>query len=99
MRSINGDRAVPTVIELLGQRWMLRVLWELEPGSLGFLDLRRRMGNCSSSVLSDRLQQLQAAGLVEKRGPRGAYELTPAGIHLSEALQPLWHFSAHTYRR
>ncbi len=72
---------------------MLRVVWELEPGPLGFLELRRRMGNCSSSMLSNRLQQLQVAGLVDKHGPKGAYELTGAGVGLSEALQPLWDWS------
>ncbi|MFC4377079.1 winged helix-turn-helix transcriptional regulator [Nocardia halotolerans] len=80
-------------IELLGQRWMLRVIWELEPGPLGFLDLRRRMGNCSSSMLSDRLHQLQSAGLTRKNGPRGAYELTTEGALLAESLQPLWDWS------
>ncbi|MFC3963359.1 MULTISPECIES: winged helix-turn-helix transcriptional regulator [Nocardia] len=90
MRSANHD-AILAAIDLLGQRWMLRVLWELEPGPLGFLELRRRMGNCSSSVLSTRLQQLQAAGLVEKHGTRGSYGLTPtAGRRLGEALQPVW---------
>ncbi|MEU1982708.1 helix-turn-helix domain-containing protein [Nocardia sp. NPDC019395] len=104
MRSANGaprgasggddaHGSILAAIDLLGQRWMLRVVWELEPGPLGFLELRRRMGNCSSSMLSNRLQQLQAAGLVEKHGPKGAYELTTAGVGLSEGLQPLWDWS------
>ncbi|WP_040834237.1 winged helix-turn-helix transcriptional regulator [Nocardia brevicatena] len=88
-----GEGRIPAAIDLLGQRWTLRVVWELEPGPLGFLELRRRMGNCSSSMLSNRLQQLQAAGLVEKHGPKGAYELTVAGARLGEALQPLWDWS------
>lgn len=79
-------------MELLGQRWMLRVLWELEPGPIGFLELRRRMGNCSSSMLSVRLQHLQSAGLVVKR-PDKAYEATPIGRELGVALQPLWDWS------
>ncbi|MEV0685880.1 helix-turn-helix domain-containing protein [Nocardia sp. NPDC050378] len=97
MRSANGgdETAEPSAkivaaIDLLGQRWMLRVIWELEPGPLGFLDLRRRMGNCSSSMLSDRLQQLQSAGLTRKNGPRGAYELTTEGARLAESLQQVW---------
>lgn len=103
MRSANegpdggsGDPAhapILSAIDLLGQRWVLRVIWELEPGPLGFLELRRRMGNCSSSMLSDRLHQLQSAGLIEKHGPRGAYELTLSGTRLSESLQPLWDWS------
>ncbi|MGA5540815.1 winged helix-turn-helix transcriptional regulator [Mycobacterium sp. NPDC051198] len=80
------------VMELLGQRWVLRVIWELEPGSLGFLELRRHMGNCSSSMLSERLQQLVAAGLVVKN-ETGAWELTVAGAGLGAALSGLWDWS------
>ncbi|MDH6193574.1 DNA-binding HxlR family transcriptional regulator [Mycobacterium frederiksbergense] len=80
------------VMELLGQRWMLRIIWELEPGSLGFLELRRRMGNCSSSMLSERLQQLTAAGLVAKNDT-GTWELTVSGVGLGAALSGLWDWS------
>ncbi|MCZ4556264.1 helix-turn-helix domain-containing protein [Rhodococcus maanshanensis] len=79
-------------MELLGQRWILRALWELEPGPLGFLELRRRMGSCSSSVLSERLQQLQNAGVLEKRTDK-SYELTVAGMELGAALQHVWDWS------
>ena len=90
------DRASPHpalgAIELLGQRWVLRVIWELEPGPLGFLELRRRMGNCSSSMLSERLQRLQHHRIIEKRADK-SYELTVAGTELSDALQQLWDWS------
>jgi DNA-binding HxlR family transcriptional regulator len=79
-------------MELIGHRWMLRVLWELEPGCLGFLELRRRMGNCSSSMLSTRLQHLQTAGLIVKK-PDKSYELTTAGTELGAALQSVWDWS------
>jgi DNA-binding HxlR family transcriptional regulator len=79
-------------MDLLGQRWILRVIWELDPGPLGFLELRRRMGNCSSSMLSDRLQRLQHHGILEKRADK-TYELTVAGTELCNALQQLWAWS------
>ncbi|GAB2531575.1 winged helix-turn-helix transcriptional regulator [Nocardia heshunensis] len=79
-------------MDLLGQRWMLRVIWELEPGPLGFLELRRRMGNCSSSMLSVRLQRLAEAGVVDKK-PDKSYELTTAGIELGHVLEPVWQWS------
>ncbi|OLT34003.1 helix-turn-helix transcriptional regulator [Rhodococcus sp. BGS-1C] len=79
-------------MDLLGQRWSLRVLWELEPGQLGFLELRRRMDNCSSSMLSERLRLLQDAGIIEKNSAR-TYELTHAGVRLGKALEPLWEWS------
>ncbi|WP_439957061.1 winged helix-turn-helix transcriptional regulator [Nocardia altamirensis] len=103
MRSANGAKpprgrvdpahAPPlAAMELLGQRWILRVLWELEPGRLGFLELRRRMDNCSSSMLSVRLQHLQSAGLIVKNTDK-SYELTTAGTELAAALAPVWAWS------
>lgn len=79
-------------IELLGQRWMLRVIWELEPGGLGFLELRRRMGGCSSSMLADRLRQLADVRLVEKL-PSGDWALTGAGTRLGAALDGIWNWA------
>lgn len=77
-------------MDLLGQRWVLRIVWELEPGALGFLELRRRMGNCSSSMLSERLQQLQTARIVTKL-PDKSYELTaPVGVSLGRSMQSVW---------
>ncbi|MCV7089361.1 MULTISPECIES: winged helix-turn-helix transcriptional regulator [Mycobacterium] len=76
-------------MELLGQRWILRVVWELEPGPLRFLDLRHRMDNCSSSVLSERLRQLLAAGVIVKN-PTKRWELTTAGAQLGSALTSVW---------
>lgn len=80
-------------MDLLGQKWSLRVLWELDAGQLGFLELRRRMDNCSSSMLAERLRLLQEARLIEKN-PSRTYELTTSGIALNTALQPLWQWSA-----
>lgn len=100
MRSASGPRFVQrgddpenapllAAMDLLGQRWVLRIIWELEPGPLGFLELRRRMGNCSSSMLSERLQQLSTAELTTKNDP-GAWELTVTGHALGQALAPVW---------
>lgn len=87
-----------TAMELLGQRWIMRVIWELEPGALGFLELRRRMGNCSSSMLSERLRHLSAAELVTKNDD-GAWELTVQGADLGTALAPVWDWAERWARR
>lgn len=91
-RADTSHRPVLAAMDLLGQRWILRVIWELEPGALGFLELRRRMGNCSSSMLSVRMQRLAEAGVVVKKADK-SYELTPAGVELGLALEPLWQWS------
>ncbi|WP_062999563.1 winged helix-turn-helix transcriptional regulator [Nocardia mikamii] len=94
MRSAREREGGPqAAMELLGQRWMLRIVWELTPGPLGFLELRRRMDNCSSSMLSVRLQTLCGAGVIVKRADK-AYELTTAGSELVRALEPLWVWAA-----
>ncbi|MCC3315013.1 winged helix-turn-helix transcriptional regulator [Nocardia africana] len=94
MRSARERESGPrAAMELLGQRWMLRIVRELTPGPLGFLELRRRMGNCSSSMLSVRLQTLQGAGVIVKRADK-AYELSTAGCELVRALEPLWAWAA-----
>jgi DNA-binding HxlR family transcriptional regulator len=75
-------------LDLLGRRWALRILWELRHGSLGVRALRARCDDMSSSVLYERLRELSTAGLVE-RASTGAYQLTPLGQQLGEAIDPL----------
>lgn len=75
--------------EVFATRWTPLLLRELMSGSTRFSDLRRGLPLMSSSLLSQRLQELCDAGLVEKKiagdtaGP--TYHLTPAG----EALRPV----------
>jgi DNA-binding HxlR family transcriptional regulator len=68
------------LLDLLGRRWALRVIWELRDGPLSFREAQARCGSISSSVLNDRLTELRAAGIVEP-GAEG-YELTGEGREL-----------------
>jgi DNA-binding HxlR family transcriptional regulator len=77
------------LLDLLGRRWALRVLWELREGeALTFRELQARCGEVSSSVLNDRLRELREARVVEAGDAQG-YRLTAAGERLLEALAPL----------
>jgi len=75
------------LLELLGRRWALRVIWELRDGSLAFRALQERCGGMSSSVLNQRLQELRAVGIVAVGGD--GYRLTREGRQLLEAYPPL----------
>lgn len=91
-RAVRGSRTGrPTMalLDLLGRRWSLRVLWELRDGrTLTFRELQAHCGEVSSSVLNDRLRELREAGIVApKRG--GGYRLTENGTALLHALQPI----------
>ena len=77
------------LLDLLGRRWALRVLWELREGPAPtFRELQARCGNLSSSVLTQRLQELREAGIVAEPAGRG-YELTEEGRSLLRALAPV----------
>jgi len=75
-------------LDLLGRRWCLRVLWELRSGPLGARALLALCRPMSSSVLYERLRELAVAGLVD-RDDQGDYVLTPLGVSLGAAIEPL----------
>ena len=75
------------LLDLLGRRWALRVVWELREGPLVFRSLQQRCEGMSSSVLSQRLRELRAAGVVEAGGD--GYALTAEGRDLLSAYEPL----------
>lgn len=85
------------LLDLLGRRWSLRVIWELREDTAAptFRDLQARCGGVSSSVLSARLRELTEAGIVEHRGD--GYRLSETGRELLGRLEPLdawasgWH--------
>ncbi len=86
--------ALARAAEIVGERWTLLIVRDLSLGPLRFSDLRRRLRGVSSSVLSERLTQLERRGLIERRvlDPPAAstvYELTQMGRALQPALVEL----------
>ena len=73
------------LLDLLGRRWALRVLWELRLEPASFQALHRRCDSMSTSVLSQRLAELRDAQLIEK-DQAGSYALTEAGSILLSRL-------------
>ncbi len=73
-------------VELLCRRWTLLVLSRLLDGCTTFSDIRRGVPKISPSLLSQRLDELEQAGLVErlpgKPGRSRGYRLTAAGRDL-----------------
>jgi DNA-binding HxlR family transcriptional regulator len=88
VRGSTTGRPVMAAMDLLGRRWMLRILWELRAGPMGPRPLLARCEGLSSSVLYERLRELTAAGLLSKDAG-GSYELTRLGASLRDALEPL----------
>jgi DNA-binding HxlR family transcriptional regulator len=81
-------------LELVGERWSLLVLRELMLGPKRFGDLRADLQGISANVLTQRLEGLEAAGLVARRRlPPPAsvqvYELTEWGYEAEPIIQSM----------
>jgi DNA-binding HxlR family transcriptional regulator len=89
-----ADATLVRAFELLGKRWTGVVLATLSGGPVGFRALGRAVEGISDSMLSDRLGELTAAGLVSRTVLEGppvsvTYELTDAGRALLPALEQI----------
>jgi DNA-binding HxlR family transcriptional regulator len=76
------------LLDLLGRRWALRVIWELREGAPSFRALQERCDGVSPTVLSTRLAELREAGVLAPQAGEG-YRLTRDGAALLAALAPL----------
>src|SRR5258708_32384642 len=87
-----GTAALARALEFPGKRWTGVLLGPLRNGPAGFRELARAIDGISDSVLSDRLSDLAAAGLITRTVDEGpplavSYALTDRGHALLPALQ------------
>jgi DNA-binding HxlR family transcriptional regulator len=85
--------ACPTrqVVNRIGDRWSLLVLYALDPGTLRFQELRRTVEGVSQKMLTQTLRALERDGLVARTvypsvPPKVEYSLTPLGRGLTKRI-------------
>jgi len=88
-------------LELVGERWSLLIVRELMLGGRRFSDLRRVLPGISAKVLTERLESLEAAGVLIRRqlAPPASvqiYELTEWGYLAEPAIQELGRWAARS---
>jgi len=93
-RSYDDGCANAHALELIGERWALLVIRELMLGPKRFKDIQSGLPGISPNVLSQRLDELEAASIVLRRQappPVSArvYELTPWGYELEPIMQAI----------
>lgn len=54
-------------MRVLGGKWKGSILWHLKDGPVRFNDLARQLGGASKKMVSQRLQEMEAAGLVQRQ--------------------------------
>lgn len=86
------------LLDLMGRRWTLRIVWELRHGPLTSRELRTACDEASPTVVQKRLDELRDAGLVDLMAGSG-YGLTSLGAAFIEAVQPLSSFADRWSKR
>lgn len=87
VRGSTTGRPIMVLLDVLGQRWTLRILWELRDGRLSFRALRDSCDAVSPTVLNARLKALRDLALVDLEAE--GYGLTPRAVALSDLLVKL----------
>lgn len=98
MRGSRTGKPLMALLDLLGRRWALRIVWELRDGPLSFRALRARCDDVSPSVLNLRLRELRGAGVVAVERATG-YRVTDEGRRLCGALDGLQAWAERWARR
>jgi len=87
VRGSRTGRPIMALLDLLGRRWTLRIVWELREQPRRFRELQDLIG-ASPTVINTRLAELRAAKLVQLDHEAG-YRLTALGEELLRLFLPL----------
>ncbi len=88
----SSGRPIMVLLDVMGQRWALRILWELRDARLTFRDLQKRCDDVSPTSLNTRLKELRALELVDHN--EQGFGHTKWGRELGEHLLGLSKWSA-----
>lgn len=87
VRGSKTGRPIMVLLDLLGRRWVLRLVWELRDEPRRFRELQDAIA-ASPTIVNTRLAELREAKLVEL-DPDSGYRLTPLGRELLQLFLPL----------
>ena len=87
VRGSRTGRPIMVLLDLLGRRWTLRIVWELREEPRRFRELQVSIG-ASPTIINTRLAELREAKLVAL-DPDSGYRLTALGEELLRLMLPL----------
>lgn len=81
-------------INVLQEKWTLHIIRNLLDGPKGFNELSRAVGGCNPATLAQRVEKLEAIGIVSKTiqstmPPRTSYALTESGWALQKVIEAI----------
>lgn len=85
---------VDLCLTAIGSKWAALILWQLKSGRVRYSELKRRMPGISHKMLAQRLRELEADGLIERRvypevPPRTEYAMSEEGARLMPTLDAM----------
>jgi len=85
---------IANAMEIIGNKWTALILRDLFSGPKRFCELEKSVGNINPRTLSQRLDDLEAHGIITRRSyaevpPRTEYTLTPKGQDLLPILKQM----------
>ncbi len=91
-------------LEIVGHKWTLLIVEHLLAGPRRFTEIERALGGANPKMVTARLRELEAAGLVSRTvyaevPPRVVYALTERGRELRPAVEALRRWGARPARR
>jgi DNA-binding HxlR family transcriptional regulator len=89
---IKHKEPIVALMDILGKKWVMRILWELHQKPCTFRELQTKCGEISPTVVNARIKDLCAANLVKKMEPSG-YGLTKYGEELLDLFEPMKDFA------
>jgi DNA-binding HxlR family transcriptional regulator len=89
-----AECAATAALNVLGQKWVLRIVREVGDRTQRFCELQDALGGANSATLSQRLRLLEDEGLIDRRmisetPPWVEYSLTGKGSELRRAIGPI----------
>lgn len=85
---------IAAAMQIIGNKWTALILRDLFEGSRRFCELERSVGNINPRTLSQRLDDLEASGIITRKSfaevpPRTEYTLTRKGRDLHPILEQM----------
>src|SRR5262249_39660181 len=85
---------IAAAMQIIGNKWTALILRDLFAGPKRFCELERSVGNINPRTLSQRLDDLEAHGIITKESfaevpPRTEYRLTEKGSDLQPILEQM----------
>ena len=89
LKPVRGSKSgapIMALFDLMGRRWAMGIVWQLNEGPLSFVEIQKRCESISPTILSARIKDLIEAKLIEKTVE--GYRLTTLGMDLFGILEP-----------